>query len=94
MTPGPGSGQGTRAARRATGRYAREILENAKRPADVLVRREGSLFLFNPLTERAKAWIDENVDPDATWFGDALVAEHRYAFDLAQGMIDAGLEVE
>jgi hypothetical protein len=58
---------------------------------DILVHNEGTLFLFRPLTVRAKSWIDENVQPDAQCFGAALVVEHRYALRLAQGMKDAGL---
>jgi hypothetical protein len=58
---------------------------------DVLVRNEGTLFLFCPLTSRAKGWIDEHVQSDAVWFGSALVVEHRFAWGLAQGMKDAGL---
>jgi hypothetical protein len=60
---------------------------------DVQVTREGSLFLFDPRTPAAESWIDENVDPDTTRWAGAVVVEHRYAYDLAQGMIDAGLEV-
>ncbi len=60
---------------------------------DVLVCNEGTVFLFCPLTSRAKAWIDEYVQPDAQWFGNTLVVEHRYAWGLAQGMKDAGLEL-
>ena len=58
---------------------------------DVLVRNEGTVFLFCPLTCRGKEWIDENVQSDALWFGSALVVEHRFAWGLAQGMKDAGL---
>ena len=58
---------------------------------DVLVNNEGTLFLFNPLTARAKEWIDENVSPDAQWFGTTLVVECRYAWGLAVGMKEAGL---
>ena len=58
---------------------------------DVLVHNEGTLFLFCPLTARAKAWIDEHVDQEGHWFGAALIVEHRYALGLAQGMKDAGL---
>ena len=58
---------------------------------DVLVHNGGSVFLFCPLTARAKVWIDEHVQQDARWFGAALVVEHRYALGLAQGMKDAGL---
>ena len=58
---------------------------------DVLVANEGSVFLFNPLTARAKEWIDDNVQDDAHWFGTTLVVEHRYAWGLAEGMKDDGL---
>jgi hypothetical protein len=57
---------------------------------DVLVRNEGTIFVFCPLTAEAKLWISEHVH-DALWFGSALVVEHRYGWGLAQGMKDAGL---
>lgn len=60
---------------------------------DVLICNEGTVFLFCPLTSRGKQWIREYVDPDALWFGSALVVEHRFAWGLAQGMKDAGLVV-
>ncbi len=58
---------------------------------DVLVRNEGTVFLFCPLTSLGQEWIDEHVQSDALSFGHALVVEHRYAWGLAQGMKDAGL---
>ena len=61
---------------------------------DVLVANEGTVFLFNPLTARAKEWIEEHVQADAQWFGTTLVVEHLYAWGLAQGMKDAGLVLE
>ena len=61
---------------------------------DVLVANAGTLFTFCPLTRQAKAWIDENVQPGAQWFGNALVVERRFAWGLAQGMRDAGLVLE
>ena len=63
----------------------------AKTTPDVLVRNEGTVFVFCPLTPRAKKWIDEHVQSDAQWFGNALVVEHRYAWGLAEGMKDEGL---
>lgn len=36
---------------------------------DVLVRNEGTVFLFCPLSVKAKAWIEEHVQSDAQWFG-------------------------
>jgi len=58
---------------------------------DVLVRCEGSIFLFTPLTLAATNWICANVQPNAQWFANALVVEHRYAADLAAAMSEAGL---
>jgi hypothetical protein len=57
---------------------------------DVLVRNEGTVFVFCPLTAEAEQWISEHVH-DALWFGSALVVEHHYAWPLAVGMHDAGL---
>jgi hypothetical protein len=57
---------------------------------DFLVRNEGTVFVFCPVTAEAQEWINQNVH-DALWFGSALVVEHRYAWPLAVGMRDAGL---
>lgn len=59
--------------------------------ADVFVSCEGSIFLVTPRSLAAKQWIDENVQPGAQWFGNALVVEWRYAAELAAAMRDAGL---
>ncbi len=61
---------------------------------DILVHNEGTFLLFNPLTSRAKEWIDNNVQDDAQWFGTTLIVEHRYAWGLAQGMKDDGLVLQ
>jgi hypothetical protein len=66
-------------------------MDPPKDDPDVLVHNEGTVFLFNPLTARAKEWIGEHVQADAQWFGTTLVVEHRYAWGLAQGMKDDGL---
>jgi len=58
---------------------------------DVNIRRSGSLFLFKPATNRGRTWLLENTD--GTWLGDALVVEHRYARDLADGLIAEGYGV-
>ena len=63
-------------------------------PPDILVHNEGTVFLFCLLTSRGKEWINNHVQPDAQWFGSALVVEHRFAWGLAQGMKDAGLVLE
>ena len=78
-----------RQVERACKRNHMEI--ESKTAPDILVRIEGTVFLFCPLTPRAKEWIDEHVQSDAQWFGNALVVEHRYAWGLAEGMKDEGL---
>ena len=65
--------------------------ESARPTPDVLMQNAFTLILFCPLTFRAKAWVAENVQSDAQWFGNALVVEPRYAWGLAEGMKDAGL---
>ena len=70
---------------------ARIVISSPERIVDFIVQNEGSIFLFTPLSAKAAQWIGEHVQPDATWFGDALVVEHRYARDLAEGMKGAGL---
>ncbi len=61
------------------------------RKVDVRVVNEGTVFLFRPMTKRAEQWIKENVAGDPMWFGDSLAVEHRFAFDLAEGMQGDGL---
>jgi hypothetical protein len=70
--------------------------DNGIKPTqDVLVHNEGTVFLFNPLTARAKEWIDNNVQSEPwQWFGTTLVVEHRFAWALAQGMKDEGLVLQ
>lgn len=60
---------------------------------DITVQNEGTIFLFHLHSEEAVAWVDENV-PEPLWFGKALAVEHRYAEDLAQGMLDDGLVLQ
>lgn len=62
---------------------------------DVEVENHGSVFMFRPRTELAKEWVAAHVQlEDWQWMGGAFAVEHRYAGDLALGMIDAGLEVQ
>jgi len=69
-----------------------DIPKKAASP-DVTVENHGTVFLFNLLTDAARAWVEENVPDDAQYFGGALAVEPRYARDLAQGMIDDGMTV-
>jgi len=61
--------------------------------SDVEIENCGSLFVFQPLTPAAEAWIAENVSEESTWWAGGLVVEPRYARDLAAGMVADGLRV-
>jgi len=62
--------------------------------ADVLVRNEGSVVMFNPKSAEAKAWVKENLDLESwQWMGNAFAVEWRYAPDVAEGMMGDGLEI-
>ena len=60
--------------------------------ADIVIENHGTIFLFRPLSDSARTWIEENVMPEGfhpDW--PTLVVEHRYVENLAAGMQDAGL---
>jgi hypothetical protein len=62
---------------------------------DVRIVDHGSIFIFELLTDEAREFVDDHVDPDASYFGeDRLVVERRFAGNLAQGLNDHGLEVK
>ena len=58
---------------------------------DIQIENHFSLYLVHPFSEQARAWLEENVQADAQWFGGALVVEPRYVADLLEGMLAAGL---
>jgi len=63
-----------------------------KTPVDVNVTNHGTLFLFELVSHAAREWVEENVSGETTWWGEnSLVVEHRYAGDLATGMVSDGL---
>jgi hypothetical protein len=61
---------------------------------DVTVEGHGTVHLFHLRTDRARMWVAECVAQPATFYGGALVVEHRYVQHVVQGMSDDGLEVE
>jgi hypothetical protein len=61
---------------------------------DVLIRNEGTVWVFNPLTPAAQEWFDDNVESEPwQWLGTSLVVDHGMAAGLVQGILDAGLQV-
>src|SRR6266571_3260099 len=63
-----------------------------KSALDARVEDHGTLFLVRPLTEPTLDWLTSHTD--GTWFGNALVVEHRFVSDLVAGLRDAGFTVE
>ena len=63
--------------------------------ADVMVTGGGTTYLFDPVTDKAKRWINRNVAGEA-WqhYGGALAVEHRYIGDLMDAARRDGLVVE
>jgi len=63
------------------------------RKVDCQIENHGTIFLFRLLTDAARQFVALNVQDDAQFVGSALVVEHRFAWDLAQGMMAQGLQL-
>ena len=62
---------------------------------DVSVERHGySIIGFTPNSPAARAWLEDNIGGEATFLGDSLLCELRYAGDIAEGMLEDGLTLE
>jgi hypothetical protein len=63
--------------------------------ADVLVEGGGSVYIFRPLSDVAREWIDTHIGEDNGYqpYYPSVVVEHRYIADLVQGAIADGLVV-
>ena len=64
------------------------------RKLDYIVENHGTIFLFHPQNDAAEQNLRDKVEDTAGWMGKALAVEHRYAFDLAQQLIEEGWVVE
>lgn len=62
--------------------------------ADLSISNQGSIFLLRAESDAGREWIAEHIPDDAQSFGGAIVVEHRYIGDIAQGAMNDGLEVE
>jgi hypothetical protein len=56
------------------------------RCVDFLVRDEGSIWLFTPLSPAALEFLSEHIQADVQYFGDSLAVEHRFVYDLLVGL--------
>ena len=50
------------------------------------IMNEGSIVLFEPLTDAAQDWWSSYVDPEGQTWGRSYVVEHRYAGDIMEGI--------
>lgn len=57
---------------------------------DFSVSNHGSIFLLQPLTFAARAWIEEHVDPDHQEWAGGVVVEHRFIRGLVEGIAADG----
>ena len=64
----------------------------AVRRIDFVVRDEGTIWLFTPLTPAALQFLSDHIQEGAQYFGDSLIVEHRYVEDLLLGLSEHGLE--
>lgn len=74
-----------------------QVIEVPEVGPDVTVARAGgNLFMVTPVSEKAKTWIEENVEiPDWAWMGrQSFAVDHHLIENLVSGMVAEGLEVE
>ena len=62
--------------------------------AGFLAERSGGVALVTPLIPSARAWLEAQVDEEASWLGEALAVEMRYFLPLADAIIAAGFTFE
>ena len=63
----------------------------AVRRIDFVVRDEGTIWLFTPLTPAALQFLSEHIQDDAQYLGDSLAVEYRFVYDLLLGLRERGL---
>lgn len=95
-------GSSNSAVKRITGREADGLESEPVMPTaspavqnseiDFVVRDEGTIWLFTPLTPAALQFLSEHIQKDVQFFGDSLAVEHRYVYDLLIGLREHGLK--
>ena len=64
----------------------------AVRRIDFIVRDEGTVWLFTPLTPAALQFLSEHIQENARYFGDSLAVEHRCVEEFLHGLRKHGLK--
>ena len=60
---------------------------------DIRIQNEGTIFLFEPISDEASDWWAEHVEEGMTYCG-MNVVEHRCAASIIDGLTEAGFEIE
>lgn len=61
---------------------------------DLVFHNHGSVWLMEPRTPAADAWITDNIPEDAPMLGNNIAIETRYVPDVVMGAIKDGLSVD
>jgi hypothetical protein len=67
---------------------------HAAAPADVLTTFTGSLITIEPLTDRGRTWLADNVDSVEATNGRPFHCEHTQGMEIIEGALYAGLKVK
>jgi len=63
--------------------------------SDFQVVNSGSVVVFTPQTPQAKQWVADHLPLESwQWLGQSFVIDQRYAFDILDGIVNDGLEVQ
>jgi hypothetical protein len=61
---------------------------------DVLIENEGTIVMFQPVTDAARDWFSVNVQTEGwQWFGTRLAVDHRMAGSLIEGLLSEGFNL-
>ena len=68
---------------------------NQQTTPDILVHGGGTVYLFDPVSDCGREWVERHVGYEPSQkFGGAIAVEHRYIGDLVDGARRDGLVVE
>lgn len=70
------------------------VLTKLQPKPDFRVADGGSVFLLQPETPAAHAWVEEHIPEDALRLGNGIAVEHRYICDIVDGIQAEGLTLE
>ena len=79
---------GSSPPKRFHGYFPGQVADNP--PSDFLVSNHGTIFLLEPMTDAAVAWVDAYLPADLQLFGASIAVEHRYIRDIVEGAVAAG----